>query len=44
MGVELYHIALTLSSPAIVSAKGSERGLLYTVASEVISDQHFTEL
>lgn len=41
MGVELYHIALTLSSPAIVSAKGSERGLLYTVASEVISGPTF---
>jgi hypothetical protein len=41
MGVDLYRVVLTLFSPTIVSAKGSERGLLYTITKEIIPGPTF---
>ena len=41
MNIELYHVTLTLTSPAIVGARGSERGLLYTVMRDIVPGPSF---
>jgi hypothetical protein len=41
MNIELYHVTLTLTSPVIVGAKGSERGLLYTVTRDIVPGPAF---